>query len=399
MTTKNIKIALFASLTVALVIPLAGMNFAHAGTDITQDVNKKTTLTVEQQTDLKRVEEIMTKRLFLASEKEELQKNLSSENITRIQDIDREIAEIDSEFAILEKKSNDLYYVSPERQSELSEIRENTDFSGIQIVGLGTDGIKKQISIEILDAPENRADEKNIRAQIQKLLPDGESFTMVFRDSPTTFSCTSRQNCDPIIGGAQVEAHTSGNCTFGFEATRSGAPGFVFAGHCADGDVGQSVYHPTGNQNPFGTVTAELYYSGTSCDCSFVGASASDIDNAIYVAAGSTYTPTGTTSASSQSGDYVLMSGKTSGLVWGTVIDTDFTAWYDGGWPFGTEVKHLVKASSMDIGDGDSGAPVTNSAGTSLYGVISGGQSFWDEAYWSPVDRISTHLGATPVLG
>jgi len=157
------------------------------------------------------------------------------------------------------------------------------------------------------------------------------------------------------------------------------------------------VYHPTGNQNPFGTVTAELYYDGTSCDCAFVGASTSDIDEVIYLAAGSTYDPSSTTSASSQSGDYVLMSGDESDLVWGTVVDTDFTAYY-GTWPFGTEVNHLVKASSMDITFGDSGAPVTNSAGTSLYGVISGGQSFWDEAYWSPVDRISTHLGATAVL-
>ncbi|MBS1267807.1 MAG: hypothetical protein MAG458_00520 [Nitrosopumilus sp.] len=397
MTTKNFKIALFAALTVALVIPIAGIHFADAENVAVKDVTKKTDLSVEEQQDLKRVSKIMEKRLHLLAEKQELEKSDPVGNIERIQEINSEVAKIEDEFAEIEKKNNDRYYVAPERQAELAEIRENTDFSGIPIVGMGTDAINKQLSFEILDTPENRANVAEIRNKLHELIPDEESFTIKFRDSPTTFSCTSRHNCDPVIGGASIEAHTSGDCTFGFEATRSGAPGFVTAGHCADGDVGQSVYHPTGNQNPFGTVTAELYYDGTSCDCAFVGASTSDIDEVIYLAAGSTYDPSSTTSASSQSGDYVLMSGDESDLVWGTVVDTDFTAYY-GTWPFGTEVNHLVKASSMDITFGDSGAPVTNSAGTSLYGVISGGQSFWDEAYWSPVDRISTHLGATAVL-
>ncbi len=398
MTTKYIKIALFAALAVALIVPIAGTTFAAspvAGTD--KDTNVKTDLSNEEQSDLKRVSEIMEKRLFLLSEKDDLQKNLTTENADRIADIDSQVSDIEAEFATLEKKNHERYFVTPDRKAELVEIRENTNFSNIPLIGIGTDGINKQLSFEILDTPENRASEKEIRDQLHRLIPSEDSFTIKFRDAPTTFSCSDRDTCNPVIGGASVEAHTSGDCTFGFEATRLGAPGFVFAGHCANGDVGQSVYHPTGNVNAFGVVIAELYYSGTSCDCAFVGASTSDIDEKIYLVPYSTYDPTSSTNAVDQDGDYVLVSGQNSGLDWGTVTDTDYTVWY-GGWPFGTEVKHLVKASSLDLTFGDSGAPVTNSAGSSLYGVISGGQQFWNEAYWSPMDRISSELSATPVL-
>jgi len=65
---------------------------------------------------------------------------------------------------------------------------------------MGTDAINKQLSFEILDTPENRANVAEIRNKLHELIPDEESFTIKFRDSPTTFSCTSRHNCDPVIG-------------------------------------------------------------------------------------------------------------------------------------------------------------------------------------------------------
>jgi len=393
MTYKNTKTILFASLIAAMILSFSGMNMIEAAANekANDKVEKKSTLTKEQKEDLKRVTEIMTKRLILETEKRGLEKSASTDDKIVKLEIEKQIDDIDKEFNKLQKKSQERYHVTPERQAELSQIRENTDFSGIPLVGMGIDGIKKQLSFEILDSKWNRALEDKYRKQLHELIPSEKSFTIKFRDTPTDFLCGSRQNCIQLFGGTQIEAHTSGNCTLGYKAIRLGVIGFVMAGHCADGDVGESVYHPTGNRRAVGIVIAELKHSNTSCDCAFVGTSSSDVSSKIYFGPFRYYQPQYYTSTTNQAGQYVAMSGVGSGIEYGVVNDIDFTANYNSG-----TVKHLVK-STLDSTYGDSGAPVTRSTGKSIFGIVSGGQEFWGETYHVPVQRVMTELGAYPV--
>lgn len=190
-----------------------------------------------------------------------------------------------------------------------------------------------------------------------------------------------------LLGGQQIE-FSGYVCSVGFTATRAGAPVFITAGHCAEG-----------NQR----FTRNGVYLGDTRGWSFPG------NDYAYSSIGSGWTPrddvtryNGTAvdvsgSSNAPVGTAVCKSGRTTGWTCGTVQAKNVTVNYAEG-----AVGGLTKSTACTEG-GDSGGSWM--AGSLAQGVTSGGASingrclqvygYPNETYFQPIGEVLSAYGLT----
>ncbi len=422
---KKYKFAVFSVLVLSMIIPFTGISMAHASQNTGDKFNigKVEDGTYNETTATQRAFQLINIHDEKMQEKHDLEQKLATSTIPseietikgQMNNVQGEIDTITKEYNYIEEQQAKLYYVDPvsydkyvvAKDNLINEIhKEYWDGKSFEdaknafpLVGGSINLKKKSVEITLSKKIENSPTKDQYIAVIDKLMPKDIPWFISYQDWPTAVSCSSRTtSCNPLIGGIQIAVVGKGfPCTLGFEAKRSGVYGFVDAGHCDAGlPTGTNVQQPSGGSIAAHTVV-NTFSGTTSCDCSFYSNSSRKISDAIFQSSTSTYTPVGWTPGSNQGGQQVKKSGVTTGNTIGTVTNTSVTRTYSG-----VTVTNLVQAS-LNADCGDSGSPVTDGFGGSLYGVLVSKDGACgvttNVAYWSPSDQVISKLGVTLVLG
>ncbi|PRY54033.1 streptogrisin C [Knoellia remsis] len=197
-----------------------------------------------------------------------------------------------------------------------------------------------------------------------------------------------------VYGGQQIE-FSGYVCSLGFNATRSGTPVFITAGHCAEG-------YQSFNRNGTYLGKTQAYsfpgndYAYSSLASTWTGVGAVDMYN------GSARRVSGYSNAAV--GTAVCKSGRTTGWTCGSVQAKNATVNYNNGDGTYSTVSGLTKSNTCTEG-GDSGGSWL--ASTLAQGVTSGGAGYGvngvcgekvgqpNIAYFQPVDEILSVYGLT----
>ncbi len=196
-----------------------------------------------------------------------------------------------------------------------------------------------------------------------------------------------------VYGGQQIE-FSGYVCSLGFNATKSGAPVFITAGHCAEGN--QTF---TRNGTTLGTTRGWSFpgndYAYSSLTSSWTGIGAVDLWNGTSARA-----VTGSSNAAV--GTAICKSGRTTGWTCGSVQAKNVTVNYNNGDGTYSTVSGLTKSNTCTEG-GDSGGSWM--AGNLAQGVTSGGAGYGANgvcgqkvgqpniAYFQPVGEILSAYG------
>lgn len=391
MTTKTIKTILFASLITAMILPFSTMDFADAKVDNKNPKDKTLERLQEKQTR----EEVLKKLNSLGAEEDDLKNKIKSEiRESEKQKINSRLGEIKSEMDKIEKDNHkrDIPQAQLEnliaQQDSFEEKLQNSEVIEF-ITSVGIDITSKEIQVGVNRNTVNSVNIDSVVSQIEQIMPKNANWHVVYSDSANFLACTQNE-CTPLIGGNYIKVTNGDPCSFGFQAKKGSTWGWITAGHCADGLVGNSVKDYS--SQTVGTVNTEKFYWGTSCDCAWITASSSLTNNEVYDVP-STHTVTKTTQASQQQNDNIYKTGQAGGRDFGIVSATNVSV-LDV--VEGYYVKNLVR-SNTQMDHGDSGGPVVekNDRGD-LYGIVAAHD--WWGYYHTPVDQITAHMGVTVVL-
>ena len=208
-------------------------------------------------------------------------------------------------------------------------------------------------------------------------------------------SCNYRtSDCNPTWGGVYMEGehYITGKCTVGLPYEKGTTKGWITAGHCVgDGyyelsngseDVGQ----PYDSNAKIGEATVLVYED--ECDCAFIEKTSSDswYEGRVWYGY-NTYTTMNWYTDLVSNGSYVIMTGAPSGPKLGIVDDNDSTS-TSGTFDF--EVVELTTDISQDK---DSGAPYTNTAKNTFYGIHKGLHDSSDNSIFFAWGNIESELG------
>lgn len=391
MTTKTVKTILFASLIAAMILPFSTMDFADAMTD--KNPKDKTLERLQE----KQVREEVLRKLTALADEEEVIKNKNTSKISESekQNNNSRMSEIKSEMDKIDRDNHkrDIPEAQMEKlinqQDSFEEKLVNSKVIEF-ITSVGIDITSKEIQVGINKNTVNSDNIDSVVTQLEQIMPRNANWHVVYSESAEFLACT-QDECTPLIGGNYITVDTSGkDCSFGFQAKKGSTWGWITSGHCADGKVNKSVKDDS-NDN-VGTVKAENFYWGTSCDCAWIEASSSLTNNEIYDVP-STHTVTKTTQASQQQNDSIYKTGAEGGRDFGTVSATNVSV-LDS--LEGYYVKNLVR-SNTNMDHGDSGGPVVESGDRGdLYGIATAHD--WWGYYHTPVDQITAHMSVSVVL-
>ncbi|MEP0825649.1 MAG: hypothetical protein HRF40_09195 [Nitrososphaera sp.] len=344
------------------------------------------------------------------AEYEKAKENASSEQ--EKQELERKIQaseekwnELQQQIREIEKLNQALFVVKPELEKKLYSIEKDLiekylDHTSESYVGenpVETVGVKKLTrSIYIVVNPEEVApDGSNLPTE--KSI-DGIPVEIRYGKIELA-SCdphTWDGVCRPIWGGVSAaEQNTLSLNTIGYKAVRSGATGFVMAGHSAVGE-GKVIVQPHDDSTkrvgvvPTGLPSAICRdaSSAYNCDFAFVDAdSGIGVENKIFVSPLETVrTVTSKTNDSGQTeGTFVHKSGAGGGHTTGQITENSPNFNYN--------------RADFSAENGDSGAPVwtTPSASTAnLFGIMTAIDTsvFPNEALYFPQDWIELNINA-----
>lgn len=374
MITKNIKIVLFASLLVAMILPFSGMINATAQT---QKVNS---------------DELFAEFITLANKTQEIQ-NLIDQlehegEDSKIEALQKQLTSIQNKMDTLQQQNIDAVKMNPgqlkalEKRSDALLKKFTNPNSPFYIDSASTgyfiDQIKQRPHFTFEDkVPQFNANalealEKN--GNVYKL--EKTPFTLGLVENNSHFiNCSEREaNCNYAIGGIAIKA--GGNTsTLGFSAVQShGHSGFVTVEHGVGGYGTIVDQYPT---RDVGTVHAK---SSGVCDCAFIERY-SNIAAVYKVYTGPSQTSSITSYATSSNpsvGTWLMMTGVSSEVEYGT-----YAGWHP---------TYQKMASNYSSTFGDSGAPVTTiGSGVKLYGMHTSGDSSY--SYATPYNTIKIKLG------
>jgi hypothetical protein len=224
-----------------------------------------------------------------------------------------------------------------------------------------------------------------------------QEIPVVFRKSDfiqeTVSGYTDRKR--PVIGSIQITArknNTNYTATLGFSAKKSdGTKGYVTVKHFAN-SINLDIHQPTylaNNNNLIGNVDI---LGGHYADASFI--EYSNVAAKIHTGNGGTMDVSGYLSTAPTSGWVgwpVYISGKTSGVTYGTITDFS-TAVTQDGWTYYNQVT-----ATYPNAQGDSGAAVFRISNDKLYiiGIHHGNSG--SNSYFSPLSGIVSDLGVYPL--
>lgn len=396
MITKNAKIVLFASLIVAMVMPVSAIALE----------NKP--LTAEEEVAF--VQNHFDKLYAANVEKHEIESgNLSDTFVTEQAKTDR-IAQLDAivdrETSILEDfqvQLREKYAVDPAFKEKYLQARDklNSLYGTMEIplTGITYGDDRKSISVgfnsDELTEEKNKAYwEELVKQEIAEFsIPLQFTYRSVGNTSSDE-SCTALDDdCDPIVGGVEIAGEWHGGpCSIGLPIKQGSTEGWITAGHCvgygdytlssSDDDVDQ----PTPSDPEIGKATELIWESG--CDCAFIEKNSGDSYQEKKVWYSSNYYTTMTffTDRVADS-TYVLLTGSTSGVKTGIVYNNDATSYEDN---IGFDVVELTTDISAN---GDSGGAYTNLSKNNFYGIHKGFHSSSGNSIFIPWENIEDKLG------
>lgn len=411
MIENNFKAILFASLIVAMILPFSSMNMADATPnnvnklieqkDRTQELKDQI---ISEEDLIQKMESDLFKRLDLESKiKDAKMRVLSHSESIKLQKNERMLETLHSEFDDLQQKANQDN-LSKKQLNKMMKIQDRFESRLIEsdiinfVTTVGIDLGTKEIQIGLNQNLVNDSNIGNIVFQLDNMMPKKAKWHFILSNTISTISCT-QELCDPLIGGNEIRIDNGQSdesnwkiCSFGYKAKKDNNYGIVTAGHCLDGLLNKEVHDTAGK--PIGYTVSESFYWGTSCDCGWILTGNSNVDNKVYLTSNSQPTISSTTSTFNQQNDWIIKSGRTTGVSIGKISAINVSGFA----PLeGYYVKDMVRSNAHMLG-GDSGGVVVGYYSTgSIYGVVSG-FDMWGK-YHEPVDNLNSILGTTPVLG
>jgi len=255
-----------------------------------------------------------------------------------------------------------------------NDIFGNEKFSDV-IMGFGiTDG---KLLVAILPDKFTQAEIPQIISTVRSVVGEKVDIQFEARASYTYSACSQTGDCNPLEGGAKIEAKNHNPCSATFQAAKSGVEGFITAGHCVDTGSGSTndVFQPIEDSfgfNKIGDVTASAYDSDTRCDCAFVDAieSISDkIYNNISASAVGTVVDN----------DFLTVQGYRTGTLVGTVEVVQFSTTINGHF----HRDHFTTTHDLNPDGGDSGGVLYESGAANpkiMGGIVADGNG--DSLHW-----------------
>ncbi|MDE1841807.1 MAG: hypothetical protein KGI09_07995 [Thaumarchaeota archaeon] len=433
MKIQNNKTKIATTITTVLVltmiIPFSGINMAYAqqSTSDPFNIGKVEDGTYNEHAALLRAAQLMGMYHAEMEEKSKLEQKLKTannpENIqginNQINTIQGQIDQIKQEFDAIQAENYKYYYVAPVLLKKYQAAADNFfNFTTTQLwkgkgtfeeqmnafpfVGIGVNGKDKAVEITLWKGSEKSANSTQYLNIIKSHMPTDVPWFVDYAEYKL-LTCPSQTNeCSPLIGGIQIGISQGGTaygqCTLGFDATRTSDShaGFVTAGHCEQGYTGNTVWQPSPATSPYasvGTASTSVFSNGSDCDCGWVSLdSGVSISDQIWEGSSSTFQPTSVTPQSQQTdGKIAQMMGGVTGIASGSIVSNDYELCINANC-----ILHYVNGKFASQ-QGDSGSPVLDSTGTSIYGVVSAGNG--TNTVWSPEDRAAADLGVTIITG
>jgi hypothetical protein len=427
--SNNFKFAVFSILVLALMMPSQTLNVAVAADNKGNiDIGRVSDGTYNESLAIQRMTELANQHLKNLKIKHDLENQLATASVAQsdsiknqLNTLQQEDNDVMKEFNQIQNENQQYYRIDSAVYDKYVLAQDNfvrqiaerywkndsTDqnMNAFPLVEIGINHQKKAIEIALHKSVENSKTKNHYLAIITELMPKDIPWFVSYEDYATPTACTARNSlCDPIFGGLQITVGGLHGCTLGFEAKQGTKFGFVTAGHCGYSvPTGATVIEPGSGTRVVGTTGTMVYSNGATCDCMFVANNTSTkLSDKIFQDGGGSYTPLFTLPANQQAGLTVVQSGAISGNTVGQVTSTNVSVTYRNDDGTLTTINNLVR-SSIDTDCGDSGSPVTDIGHNYLVGVISGSSgecgTHTQITYHAPMDRITSTLGITPILG
>lgn len=381
MTTKNVKIAIFATAILALIVPIALQKNVDSALDPLSEIKLKQQMLNEQtQKHFKLVE----KNQELKKQADEQSNPISKSLIdSQIRENEAEISRSSQAMVEIQQSIQSYFTMSPTKVSKYREGQQILEKSDIPWYQLQVNELTQKLAIDMLPEYQNKGYEKKIS---QLIGPDIDFAIRYAEDDYQDWSCTGQQvECDPLVGGIKINKDLGTGCTLSLPVKQGTAWGFLTAAHCYT--VGQNVYQPTSAYGKIGDVQTGDRVFGGSCDCVFITKTGSETALKSVWISSNTYTSMVSTPTLS-SGNSAMMQGQVSGADWGTVTATGASRTISG-----TTFTNLVIFTGLAGTNGDSGAPIIEPVGGAYYGLLKGGGS--TEQLVIPWSSMASNLSVT----
>ncbi len=389
MISKTTKSVLFVAILSAIIIPASVLALDQ----------KPLTPEAEVAMIQTHVDELYDATTKLADKTQELDA-LNSSGTSTIKEInatEKDISDlektIDNKTVILVGIQDDLYdryTIEPVLNAKLEQAKERAkvlrDEMDIPFNGIGISHSQKALNLRIDEKSLTvEKDEAYYRTLLKKEfagIPMIISFTTIEPEG-----CALQQaNCDPIVGGVQMEAKNHDPCTISLPVTRSGVEGYITASHCVNtgsGTANDVFQHTESAGTKVGDTTVRIFTD--DCDCAFIDHSGGeDTETKIWYSSNYFITVTGYTDRVSN-GALVMVTGQNSGSKVAIVDDNTDTASYSG-----LNVDTISTTTHVTQG-GDSGAPWSSLAKSNYYGLHVAGDS--GASYFVPWENVEAELG------
>jgi len=348
MTKNNIKIVLFASLIVAMILPFSGMMMADATTH--ENANDKIPTHLQP---------YVSKILDLVNERNGVNESANKLVIDqKIQEIERQMGEIERERINSFKDTTALNKVE-------SKIR---DIDGIPNVNFLRDG--NSMSVLLPAEHENQGWNERIRGTYMSTISNTITNSQLdieilyFTTEYVDYGCNATDdNCDPLQGGIRIENTSGVGCTLGLPVKQGSTTGYLTAGHCfSKGDVYQPEKHWWKDWK-IGSLSSGNIIDDADCDCAFVSDTNSRTnDSKVWINSGFSVSITDTDTPTLNK--YLFIAGEGSGYWAEKVAETNWTD---------SERNNIILLESKGIGNfGDSGSPVFDWSGHDIIGIYNG---------------------------
>lgn len=368
MTTKTTKTMIFAAILLTMIV--STITFAEASKP--QGLEDATP---EEIAEYNLVMPLLEEQLALDKQGREY-----SENKSTFTDADRKyldsiyerIKEIRVTIGKISADQRELYAMDKATEAKFMISQQAFIDSGIEFSFVSVDTRTATLNIALPENQRDKADE--IKKQIEQIID--VPYVLKFADFHDAACSTKESNCDPIVGGIEI----NDSCSISIPAVRniSGGTeaGFLTAGHCTS--MNANVYQPNNTYLKDGITTK--HSNGGSCDCAFVKKTGSEgLNSAVW------WTPTSSQSITAKNdplvNDYVYMIGKTSAIQYGKVISVTAA----GGVP---TISNMIRIDWFAAQPGDSGGAIISATSLNNYhGLVKGfgdGDTFASK--WSKID-------------
>lgn len=386
MTGRNAKAVLFTLLTVAIIFPAV---LTYANTPSTEDV---------AEAEIKELGKVMDPYIAAKQQLSKYQNQLDDAIATdigegtadiksQIQKLKDDIKRHEARLAVMEQESIEKYKIEPELEAKLHDAQREIVNSGLPIASVSVSGLHKALVVTIDKTQLTAENDESYYEQLIRNkyldLPLLVRFGAVQPDGCATL----KSNCNPLLGGIQIEAKNKNKCSIGLPIDRNGTKGFITAAHCANNTPGSGddVFQPTEDLlgwNKIGDVSVRVF--DTTCDCAWVEQSSSDTNISAVWSNVHVGTDITTYVDRPARGTYIILHGATGGLAYGIVDNPHSTVSYDG-------VSFDVVSTTTDISKGgDSGGAYTNYAQNSFIGMHYASNDF--KSFFGPWENIKAEL-------